>query len=404
MASSGFDSAAFADFAAAAGLDVAGATSGDSAGIEHGASELPPALSPENRDRLVAAQEAGANQLDVALARAGAVMRRCPLHDIGGDDHLSNFSASIRLLVPQPIRFLDDVDLKPRSARQSLTCWPAAGAELFGYAATAACIVEAAHPPEPLRRRPLWMRSGTHGIFLHYATLFGAVGSGTKGSGTVSGIRSTIQGRRALSSRLEFVAGGLPDVLLLLAALIGWAGAARAVLAITVLWEWDGWFSPGSKAEEPKLTRRWHGATSPLFCAGGRLGGQAVASHSALVVPAGVRNIVALTASLDELAAAGIPAVALLAAPAQSSPKGPKAFIYVPEILAQGYGKDPSVNGIFACFWGLTADRGWCRRLVGRGFADWFAGRAQKCAPRFRAVCPAGRSLRYDQKGATAPW
>ncbi|CAE7199645.1 unnamed protein product [Symbiodinium microadriaticum] len=400
MASSGFDSAAFADFAAAAGLDVAGATSGDSAGIEHGASELPPALSPENRDRLVAAQEAGANQLDVALARAGAVMRRCPLHDIGGDDHLSNFSASIRLLVPQPIRFLDDVDLKPRSARQSLTCWPAAGAELFGYAATAACIVEAAHPPEPLRRRPLWMRSGTHGIFLHYATLFGAVGSGTKGSGTVSGIRSTIQGRRALSSRLEFVAGGLPDVLLLLAALIGWAGAARAVLAITVLWEWDGWFSPGSKAEEPKLTR-------------GRLGGQAVASHSALVVPAGVRNIVALTASLDELAAAGIPAVALLAVFYDFGVVKPehlasfvarKAFIYVPEILAQGYGKDPSVNGIFACFWGLTADRGWCRRLVGRGFADWFAGRAQKCAPRFRAVCPAGRSLRYDQKGATAPW
>ena len=38
-----------------------------------------------------------------------------------------------------------------------------------------------------------------------------------------------------MSSRLEFVAGGLPDVLLLLAALIGWAGAARAVLAITVV-------------------------------------------------------------------------------------------------------------------------------------------------------------------------
>ena len=72
------------------------------------------ALSPENRDRLVAAQEAGANQLDVALARAGAVMRRCPLHDIGGDDHLSNFSASIRLLVPQRLRHLRLVGLSRR--------------------------------------------------------------------------------------------------------------------------------------------------------------------------------------------------------------------------------------------------------------------------------------------------
>ena len=69
---------------------------------------------------------------------------------------------------------------------------------------------------------------------------------------------------------------------------------------------------------------------------------------------------------------------------------------------------EASVDIDFACHGAperlLDCLFGRCRRLVGRGCA----GRAQKCAPRhhhpsFRAVWPAGRSLRYDQKGATAP-